>query len=319
MQIFNRFVETTMVEILRENLQLFNAATNGAINLSYGGDAKGNWTDGSMWNTLPNLVRRRDPFGSGSIGTVTPSQKAINDARVASGTPLYKWDYAQFDWIRMNPREAAVLFAKQLAEDRFADYVSVVFGALRAALSNDSATNILDTSSESPAILNHSKLARGQQLFGDHMDKIAIWVMHSKPMTDLYLAGLDNNARLFTYGGINIHQDAFGRRILVTDNAEMVDTVPNPDTYHIYGLTKGAASIVQNDDFRQEDQAVLGGENLQHQYQAEWTFNLSLKGYSWDKSSGGPAPTNAALKINTNWDKYVTSHKDLPGIIVRVK
>lgn len=318
MVVFNRFLETTFVEMLRENIKLFNAASNGALQLFYGGDNKGDWNTTSMFQPLSNLVRRRDPYGTGAISTVTPSQKSFSDVRVASGTPVYEWTYAQFDWIKMNPAEAGVLWGKQLAEDVFKDYLDVMLGSLYAALSNDAATNILDQTSASPDTLDYKKLALGQQLFGDQMSDIVIWILHSKPMTDLWINALTNTEQLFNYGGVAVMNDPFGRRFLITDNSNFVNTTPNPDVYRVFGLTRGAASVTQNADLRQVDQPKLGQENLIQQYQAEWSFNLRLKGYGWDQGAGGHAPTNAALKINTNWDKYVVSHKDLPGVVIEV-
>ena len=86
--------------------------------------------------------------------------------------------------------------------------------------------------------------------------------------------------------------------------------------YVALGLVAGAAIVERNDDFMQNIETSNGGENIRRNYQAEWSYNLGLKGFTWDKANGGKAPNNAALALGTNWDKNVTSNKDLPGVVV---
>lgn len=320
MKVYDRYAKTTFVETLQENLNLFNSATGGALNLSYGGYNPGNFNIESMYAPVSNLVRARDPYGSGSIPVVTISEKEMNDVKVARGTPVMQWTLAQFDWNMRNPAEAGYVFGKQLAEDVFVDYLNVMLGSLYAALHNDASTNILDRTGATPDTLTPSHLVDAQQLFGDQSGKISLWLMHSKPRTDYLKFALANAQSLFSYGNVNVSMDAQGRRFVVSDNANLVENVTTPGTlvYNVYGLTPNAVRLVQNDDLRTRDLPILGDENLGHRMQKEWSFNLSLKGYGWDRTNGGKAPTNAALKINTNWDKYVVSHKDLPGVLLKV-
>lgn len=317
--VFNRYLETTTIELLKENLQLFNTASNGAILLSYAGDNKGDFNESSMFNRIAgSLVRNRDPYGDGPIPHVSVGQQKISDVRVAFGTPVLEWTRTEFNWIKANPRTAAIKFAQQLSQDIFRKYIGVLFGSLRAALSNAAATNILNTTSETPSTISHAKLARGQQLFGDAMGELVIWMMHSKVWTDLFVSNLNNTERLFNYAGVVVNTDAAGRRILVSDNEQFVDVVPDPDQYYVYGLTRGAATLEQNTDWEEVTLAVTGRENIVQEYQAEWSANVSVKGFSWDQTNGGKAPTDAALFVNTNWDRYAVSPKNLPGVIVKV-
>jgi hypothetical protein len=62
-----------------------------------------------------------------------------------------------------------------------------------------------------------------------------------------------------------------------------------------------------------------GNENISRTWQAQWSFNLGLKGFAWDKTNGGKSPTTAALTTGTNWDKFATSNKDLPGVLVNTQ
>ena len=45
-------------------------------------------------------------------------------------------------------------------------------------------------------------------------------------------------------------------------------------------------------------------------------LQLGMGGYSWDKETGGKAPTDAALLSGANWDQFATSDKDTLGVAV---
>jgi hypothetical protein len=61
---------------------------------------------------------------------------------------------------------------------------------------------------------------------------------------------------------------------------------------------------------------VNGDENITRSWQAQWSYNVGLKGFAWDKTAGGHSPSNAALATGTNWDRFATETKDLAGVIV---
>ena len=64
---------------------------------------------------------------------------------------------------------------------------------------------------------------------------------------------------------------------------------------------------------------TTGKENIQTTYQAEWSYNLGLRGYAWKTESGGAAPNDTALGTGTNWEKVVTSNKDTAGVLLKTK
>jgi len=81
-------------------------------------------------------------------------------------------------------------------------------------------------------------------------------------------------------------------------------------------LAQGAVLIEQNPDYLENMSTTNGAENIKRTWQAQWSYNVGLKGYAWDKTNGGASPTNAALATGSNWDRYATSVKDLAGILV---
>ena len=72
--------------------------------------------------------------------------------------------------------------------------------------------------------------------------------------------------------------------------------------------------VEQNNDFTANVDTLNGDENIIRTYQSEWSYNVGVQGFAWDKSNGGPSPTDAAIGSASNWDRYSTSHKDLAGV-----
>jgi hypothetical protein len=83
------------------------------------------------------------------------------------------------------------------------------------------------------------------------------------------------------------------------------------------GLAADAIRVDQNNDYDANEQAINGDENIKRTFQAEWSFNLGIKGFAWDKTNGSKSPNDAALATATNWDKYSTSNKDIAGVMVK--
>lgn len=312
--VFNEELYSTMTEILAQQVDLFNTASRGTLLLS-SSPFRGDYSETAFFAKVTGLVRRRNPYGSGAV---TPkSLRHIIDTmvKVAAGTPPLEMDPGQFRWIQQNPQIAAATYATQLAKDTMADMLNVAIGATYAALSGQSEV-VYDATGLSPDTLTHRHLNRGVQKFGDYSQEIVAWIIHSTPLHDLYDQGLANGEHLFTYGTVNIASDAFGRIFVISDCPALV-AAGSPAVYHNLGLVPGAAVITLNDDYDSNVETKNGDENLKRTMQAEWSYNVGVKGFAWDKSNGGPAPTDNALFTQTNWDRYATSHKDLAGVVVQ--
>jgi hypothetical protein len=101
---------------------------------------------------------------------------------------------------------------------------------------------------------------------------------------------------------------------------------PNADpdlvTYNSIGITPAAVVIERNNDFEDNIQTSNGKENINRTYQAEWSYNVGVRGFAWDKTNGGKAPTDAALATATNWDRLgggYSNAKTLGAVILKTK
>lgn len=316
--VYSEYAYSAMTEVLAQQIELFNAATEGAITLAPAA-VQGDFSDVAFWQKISGLVRRRNAYGSGAVGEKVLEHLVDTMVKVAAGTPPVRLDPGQFKWIQMNPEVAGAALGQQLAIDTLADMLNIGLGATYAALANEG-TNVHDVTAATVKTATFLALNSAQAKMGDAAGQIAAWVMHSTPQFSLYANALTNAESLFVYGTVNVRRDPWGRVMVSTDSPNLftIDTVPDPDetTYHTLGLVRGGLLIQQNNDFTANEETTNGDENIKRTYQAEWSYNLGVKGFAWDKANGGKSPNDAAILTGTNWDKYATSNKDLAGVVL---
>ncbi|XAI93806.1 major capsid protein [Pseudomonas phage vB_Pa-PAC1] len=316
--VYSEYAYSAFSETLRQQVDLFNAATGGAIMLQSAAH-QGDFSDVAFFAKVTGgLVRRRNAYGSGTVAEKVLKHLVDTSVKVAAGTPPVRLDPGQFRWIQQNPEVAGAAMGQQLAVDTMADMLNVGLGSVYSALSQVAAVVYDATGNTAPDDgPTWNNLNNGQAKFGDQSSQIAAWIMHSTPMHKLYGNNLSNSERLFTYGTVNVVRDPFGKLLVMTDSPNLFEA-GTPNVYRILGLVPGAVMIGQNNDFDANEETKNGDENIIRTYQAEWSYNVGVKGFAWDKANGGKSPTDAALFTSTNWDKYATSEKDLAGVVVEV-
>lgn len=317
--VFNRYAYRTVSELVAQQLALFNAATRGAIILRQATDNDGDFSDSTFWQLLSGAIRRRDPYSMGDVAGIDLQMLVDTMVKVAGGTPPINIPPVMFDWIGHNPEEGGVVIGQQLAPLMVQDMLNTAVAGLAAALSNQ-ATNLLDVSGGAGGaeLFSPANTVLAKAKLGDASGRITAWVVHSKPMHDYWSGAVANAAQLFTYGTVAVVSDPFGNPFIMSDIPALV-IAGSPTDYLSLGLLPGAAVVERNDDFTQNIDTRNGKENIDRSYQAEWSYSLGMKGFTWDKTNGGKAPSNAAIATGTNWDKTVTSHKDLGGVVIRTQ
>ena len=216
--------------------------------------------------------------------------------------------------MQKSPEEAGVILGRQLGVAQTQDLLNTAISGAAAAIQGVGASVVYDGTAATASLSN---LSKASALFGDRSQALGGWIMHSKVFHDLEQAGLVNTSRLFTFENVSIMQDASGRPFVVTDSPSLLLATPDPDEYLTMGLVRGAVNVEMNGDFTDNVQVINGDENLLRTYQAEWSYNLGIKGFEWDQANGGKSPTNAAIGATANWDKTATDIKDTAGVILK--
>lgn len=314
--VFSEYTYDAMTETLAQQIDLFNGASRGTITLVAAAN-QGDYSDKAFFKKVSGLVRRRNAYGSGAVAGKTLQHLVDTMVKVAAGTPPVDMSPGQFRWIQQNPEVAGAALGQQLAGDMLADMLNTSVGAARAALANVAAITHDISANVSPADKpTFNDLNTAASKFGDRANDVLAWIMHSTPLFGLYDKALTNATQLFTYGTVNVVSDPFGRVFVVSDSPGLQGA---GSTFFTLGLTNDAVRIEQNNDFDENMETSNGDENIKRTYQAEWSYNLGVKGFAWDKTNGGKSPNDAALVVATNWDKYATSDKDLAGVVLKSK
>jgi hypothetical protein len=125
---------------------------------------------------------------------------------------------------------------------------------------------------------------------------------------------LDNGARLFTAGNVNV-VDILGRAVIVTDAPALYETASPTSFNKVLSLAEGAATVFDGGDVISNIETTNGKLRIETTMQVDYTFGLSLKGYTWDEANGGKSPTDAEIATGSNWDKVATNIKHTAGVI----
>lgn len=310
LQIFNDQIRTSFVEELDQRIDLFNAATRGGITLT-SGFTPGDFSKESFFNRISGLVARRDPTDYSTPVSSLEIVEALQTAvKVGAYAKPVNVSPGLWRWIGTDPVAAGVRVGSQAAEDALADMLNTSVAAFVAAHVQEG-TNVYDYSGT--GTLTHAAIVSGSATMGDGFEKIVCTVAHSKAYFDLLGANISNADSLFTYGSVMVKADALGRPIIVADIPGLKNADTEPDEYYTLGLVSGGIVVQRNADF---DQTIVEGTNkpnITRTIQSQWSWNLGLKGFSYNSTRG---PTTAALGTGTNWTKIATSNKDLGGVVV---
>jgi len=310
MTVFDSFAYSSFTETIAQKVELFNAAAQGTLVLRPARNI-GDFDQEAFYGLISGLVRRRDAYGNGSVTAVDLAQLQKNTVKVAGGSVPVRWTPQQFSYVQRNQEEAGTAIGEQFAKGVFGDYLNTAILSIQAAMTAN--TDIVYDAED--GTLELSDLVAGAALFGDRAQALRAWIVHSKPMHNLYGTTITNSNDLFQFGNVNIMQDGFGRVFIMTDSPALV-AAGTPDVYSTIGLVEGGAMVEDNGDLFTNIETSNGTENILRTWQAEYTYNLGLRGYSWDEANGGASPTDAELGTGTNWDKVATSDKDTAGVMV---
>jgi len=300
--IYNDEAQTAYLERIQDNLDVFNASSNGAIVLD---------------NELIQGDFRKRAFyklGGGLEHRDVNSEAKVNAKKIGAGEAVgvkAPWKYGPYQTTeeafkrRGRPvEEFSQIIGADVADATIEGFIEYATGALKAAIGSN-AGMVVTANIETDG---KKTLTRGMRKFGDKFGRIALWVMHSSAYFDIVDEAIANKvyeeAGVVIYGGL---PGTLGKPVLVTDKAP-VDA--------IFGLLPNAVVITESQAPGFRSYQVNDEENLAIGYRAEGTVNIDVLGYSWKESTGGSNPTLAAVGSAANWVKHSDSNKVTAGVMI---
>lgn len=310
MQVFNQFIMPATIETLAQMIDKFNAASNGAIRLTTEGFI-GDFLQDSFFAAVHSAQRRVDRYAANGAAAPTDlTQIKHSGVKVAGGFGPIRFEPSQMTWLQKPTAEAIEVASRNFAEALMADQLNTAIAALCAAIGNNANTT---NDVSATAGISYTSINDSHALFGDASGALVAEVMTGQVAHKLIGQNLLNANKLF-YSTNVLVIDVLGKPVVVTDAPALyVAGVPNKQK--VLSLTDGAATVYDGSDVVTNVDTRNGNNRIETTMQVDYTFGLSLKGYTWDEANGGKSPSNAALGTGSNWDKTVASDKHTAGVI----
>ena len=313
---------TGMMEAIAQNINMFEQS-NGAIRL-IDQRLKGDYSRRVVRRRIASPISRRDPTDTGAATDIAAGATADIGVKLKRtfgpvANTLDAWNEMLAD--AGGSIEALALdYGRVAGEEQRADQVNSSLRALQAALDNQADNKHTIAAS---GAMDTGGLIDGLAKFGDAASRVVAWVGHSTPFFSLVK---DQTITLKTSGISDFALASatpltLNRPFIVTDSDSLKITTGTGTAavtnYYTLGLTADACRIINSRamDLAMDD--VTGLNNLVRRLQAEFDYNIELKGFAWDETNGGANPTDAAVATGSNWDKTGTDKKHLPGVIIQ--
>lgn len=317
MVLYNAEFHTGIAEGVAQNLDALNAGAQGTI-VIVPNEHRGDYKKESFWKKQ-TLIGRRDDTSSSAATAITMDQDETVSVKVKRRAGPVDITYDSLANVESSTAEAARLFGKNLGEQKMEDMLNTGILALEAALEGAASSIGLSITAESTKTVNPDALNRVIAKFGDRANRLRAWVMHSKPNFDvvgnLISSAVTGLTDLVTIQGAI--PALLGRSAVVSDVPALHDANGSAtDTYNTLCLVAGALEITESDPEVMLIQDVTGLDNLVRRFQAEYSYTIKIKGFSYDfsASTAGRNPDDTALGTSANWTQVATSIKDLAGV-----
>lgn len=310
MQVFNQYIMPATIETLDQMIQKFNAASNGSIRLTTQG-FDGDFLQESFFAAIHSAQRRVDRYAANGAASATDlTQLKHSGVKVAGGFGPILFEPSQLTWLQKPTAEGIEVASRNFAEAMMQDQLNTAIAALVAAIENQpDVTNDVSAT----AGLSYNAMNDAHAKFGDHSGNLVAQIMTGADYHKLIGANLTNTPQLFQAQNVRV-VDILGKAVVVTDAPSLRETgVPNKNK--VLSLAEGAATVFDGSDVISNIETSNGKERIETTMQVDYTFGLSLKGYTWDEANGGKSPSDAAIATGSNWDKVATSFKHTAGVI----
>ena len=313
MKVYDRQIYGATIELLGQKTEQFNANSGGAIVLSSQA-WEGDFTKESFYNQIASAQRRVDRYAAIAAQTGTNLTQGENvGVKVAGGFGPIVFEPSQLTWLQRNPTEAVMAISEGFADALLADQLNTALSAAVAAVSGQAAlvNDVSATAGISLGALNNSHAK-----FGDQSQLLVTDVMTGAVYHKLIGQAITNANQLFVSSNVLV-VDILGKRYVVTDSPALYEA-GTPNKSKVLSVVAQGIVVDNTSDIITNMETSNGKTRIETTWQADYSFGLKLKGYSWDVANGGKSPTDAELATASNWDKAVAENKHTLGTLAIV-
>lgn len=313
MQVYNDEIVGTTIELLGQKTDVFNAASGGAIVLSSAA-WKGDFSKESFFNQIASARRRVDRYAAIAVQAPTAlTQGEHVGVKVAGGFGPVLFEPSQMTWLNEDPASAIRAISEGFSDALLQDQLNTAIASAVAAVSGQAAL-VNDVSATAGLTLN--ALNNSHAKFGDQSQLLVADVMTGAAWHKLVDKALTNSSQLFASGNVMV-VDILGKRYVISDIPALYEA-GTPNKSKVLSVTASGIIVDNTSDIIANMDTSNGNTRIQTTWQADYSFGLKLKGYSWDVTNGGKSPTDAELATASNWDKAVAENKHTLGTLAIV-
>lgn len=297
MQVYDEQIRLRTIELLGQDLQKFNAASAGALVLDMMAWA-GNYTRESFYASLAGAQRRVNRLGvnDAQAATVLAESERVG-VKVAGGFGPVLFEPGQLTWLATNPAEAIDVIAQGFADALLADQLNTGVLAVVAAIENQpTLVNDVSAGIDGAGALTQTVLNGSHAKFRDASGQLRADIMTGDAHHKLIEKGLQNGEQLFMSSNVTV-VGILGKVIVVSDIPALTDG----NLTKVVSLVAGAVIVDNASDIITNLDTSNGNKRIETTWQADYSFGLKLKGYSWDVANGGASPDDAAIGTGANW------------------
>lgn len=310
MKVYNDDIVGTTIELLGQKTDQFNAASGGAIVLSTA-SWRGDFSRESFFNQIASAKRRVDRYAAiASQAATALTQGERVGVKVAGGFGPVLFEPAQMTWLNEDPASAIRAISEGFSDALLADQLNTAVGAAVAAVSGQTAlvNDVSTTAGLSLNVLNNSHAK-----FGDQSQLLVTDIMTGAAYHTLVDKALTNANQLFVAGNVMV-VDVLGKRYVISDIPALYEA-GTPNKTKVLSVVANGIIVDNASDIISNIDTSNGNTRIQTTWQADYSFGLKLKGYSWDVTNGGKSPLDEALFTAINWGKAVAENKHTLGTL----
>lgn len=319
--VYPELVSTGITETLVQMSDAFNAASNGAIRLVPDFN-RGDFVQESFFQTIGNLVERREVASSPDNPTVTPKELTMEEKVSPTinrriGPVESTLDSFRKIGQRQGPEVLSLALGEQVAKAVAVDWLDT---ALRAVVGATLGVAGQQVAAASPNVITTNRLVDLLAIYGDvALSRVRAFVMHSSVYFELVKDQIGNN--IYGISNFNVQTGTpvtLGKPVIVTDSAALLtDASPEPTDYVTLALVEDAAMVMQAQPAPIFDTHVEHGRsNLVVSYQGEHDYQVGVKGYAYQAATSGINPADATLVDSASWSNVATDNKDLGAALL---
>lgn len=305
--VFNEYIVPATMETFAEQVRLFNGASNGAIVLD-ASNFRGDFIEQAFFDSLMGAQRRVDRYTPNTeVESTEITDHTQSGVKVAGGFGPIVYEPSTMTWLNEPTARGIEIASRNFAEALLYDQVNTALNATIAAISGNADAIYGDVAEE----LTYDVINMAHARFGAASGNIIVDVMNGLQYHKFISKNLNNPNQLFQAGNVQI-VDILGKKVVVVDAPGL--TAPD-GTQRVVGLTRGAVTVSDSGDIITNVDTKNGKQRIETTFQADYTFTLGIKGYSWDQTTGGKSPLDAEISTAANWDRIASSIKSTAGVL----